>query len=322
MEQEAESLSAEEKAYFDSRGEAEIKPAEAEKPDAGVEAEPEADASPELADDLGEADASQAPDGEGKDAEKHRVPLHTLTKERSARKEAERRAIAAEEGRRVLEDRWNQMLAVQQPKETAEPAKEIDPAVDPVGALAELVQGQRAQRAAEADRQKAEKEQSEQQAAWTRKTDIARSQYQSAAAEDATFEPTYNALRQVIGEELMDLYGLTIEQARHEVDRYEAQQIEYCVDRGIDVADHLRKLAKARRVTAPAQASNDPKPDPAKEIERLADAVDGATTLSGAGGAPIRTLDAEAIANMKPDEFEAWLGKPGNQAKFRKLAGG
>jgi len=319
MEQEAESLSAEEKAYFDSRGEAEIKPAEAEKPGAGIEAEPGADASPELADDLGEPDASQAPDGEGKDAEKHRVPLHTLTKERSARKEAERRAIAAEEGRRVLEDRWNQMLAVQQPKEIAESAKEIDPAVDPVGALAELVQGQRAQKAAEADRQKAEKEQSEQQAAWTRKTDIARSQYQSAAAEDATFEPTYNALRQVIGEELMDLYGLTMEQARHEVDRYEAQQIEYCVDRGIDVADHLRKLAKARRVTGQALA---PKADPAKELEKLADAVEGATSLSDAGGAAVKTLDAEAIANMKPDEFEAWLGKPGNQAKFRKLAGG
>ncbi len=45
-------------------------------------------------------------------------------------------------------------------------------------------------------------------------------------------------------------------------------------------------------------------------------------TGHGASGGRVATITGQSIADMSPDDFAVWLGKPGNQAKFKKLAGG
>src|SRR5690349_8130219 len=106
-----DALSAEEQAYFDSRGEAEVKPApEPEKPEV-VEPEVEEVEEEEVA------------------VDPPKVPLAALTKERQAAKELKSRLAEMEKRHAVLEDRWNTLLKVQEPAKTE--AVVEDPEPDP-----------------------------------------------------------------------------------------------------------------------------------------------------------------------------------------------
>jgi len=314
-----ETLSAEDKAYFDSRGETVTapEPAQSGSPAATEEeiaevAEAEADAG-----EVGEAAAT----GEGeKPTGQSKVPLAALTKtrgelktERAARLEAERKAA-------ILEDRWNQILAQreEQARTQVEEKPALDPLKDPIHAITELVSDHQQRKQQEAQRAQQVKEQEAANTAWARTLDVARAQYSEAASADATFEPTYTALRNNIAGEYMELYGLTQAQAIAEVDNFEAQQIAYAVNRGINVGEHMRRLAKARNVTAPAKQEATPS---AEDLDKLAAGVNGATSLSNAGGGRVAATTAQSVADMSPEDFAAWLSKNGAD-KFRKLAGG
>lgn len=315
-----ESLSAEDKAYFDTRGETVAapptdEPAIADEP---VADEPITDDEPaELADEPA-ADGPVDPD---KPTGQSKVPLAALTKERNERKAIAAKLAETERKAAILEDRWNQ--ALQQREQQAQPeakqeAPVLDPTKDPLGVVNQLLTDfqQRKQTAAEQERQT--KEQAAQAEAWNKTLNVARSQYEAAAAADEAFEPTYTALRANIGQEFMELYGLTEAQAKAEVDRYEAQQIAYAVDRGIDLPTHMRKLAKARNISVTPKA--EPKPV-GEDLDKLAEGVNGSTSLSNAGGGRVASTSAQSIADMSPDDFAAWLSKNGAD-KFRKLAGG
>lgn len=310
-ENEGESLSTEEKAYFDSRGEAEVKPEVAPKP------EPVEETPPAEAENEGETEELvEEPPVDGEPAAPKTVPLAALTKTRQEVKEAKARAADLERQNAILADRWNQALRAQeqqnQPESEAEP--EVPGPDDPVARInwiAEQIQnGQRQAKETAA--------QQEQRQAFERLSNAVNADYSATIKEDPEVVDAHNAMRKSVGEELLAM-GYTQEQAIQEINRIENQHLVYVGQNGLKIGPYLKSLAKARGwAPKPAEV---PK-DPAADLEKLAEAVENSTSLSSAGGGAPKVLDAAAIANMKPDEFEVWLGKPGNQAKFRKLAGG
>jgi hypothetical protein len=313
---ETETLSAEDKAYFDSRGETVTAPEVTTEEETTTEevVEPAEVETEEAEETTAEDAGTEKPTGQSK------VPLAALTKERNERKAIAARLAETERKAAILEDRWNQVL--QQREQPAPEAKQeappLDVSKDPMAVVNELLTDFQQRKQTEAERERQTKEQAAQAEAWNKTLNVARSQYEAAASSDAAFEPTYTALRANIGQEYMELYGMSEAEAKAEVDRYEAQQIAYAVDRGIDIATHMRKLAKARNVTVAPKATA-----PAGEdLDKLAEGVSGSTSLSNAGGGRVASTNAQSIADMSPDEFGAWLGKPGNADKFRKLAGG
>ncbi len=318
MEGEDDTLSSEDQAYFDSRGETEIKaPADAaDKPEPAA-ADPVADA--EVGDD--EADIAEA-EAEGEQqpgAEPKRVPLAALTKTRQEARAERAGRIAAEQRAAILEDRWNTALQQMRPQQEQEAAPAIPDMSDPQAVLDwarnELV-GRKEREAAEA-KERTEREAG--QRAFQQAYEAVNDTYTKAAKADPEIVEAHNAVRNSLGNELLAM-GYTEAQARSEIGKIENQHLVYIAQNNLEIGPYLKSLAKARGWAPKPKA--DPAEDAQERVARLADAVDGSTSLSGAGGGAPRVLDAQAIANMKPDEFEAWLGKPGNHAKFKKMAGG
>lgn len=315
-----ETLSAEDKAYFDTRGETVTapEPAATEEETTTEEVVETAEVEAEEAEETTTEEAeAEKPTGQSK------VPLAALTKERNERKAVAAKLAETERKAAILEDRWNQILQQQekanQPAQ-AEPAKPARPdtKADPLAAVEYVIDRLAAD---DQKREETERQTKEQQAAneaWDKTVNVARAQYEAAASADENFEPTYTALRENIGTEYMELYGLSAAEAKVEVDRYEAQQIAYAVDRGIDIAAHMRKLAKTRNITV---APKTPAPAAGESLDKLAEGVNGSTSLSAAGGGRVAATNAQSIADMSPGDFEAWLSKNGAD-KFRKLAGG
>lgn len=317
-----ETLSAEEQAYFSSRGET----MEAEKPtpeEPKVEDVSQDDTTDaELEEVETEEETTEDPEGEAEKAEKadKTVPLRALTKTREELKAEKARATAIEAEAKVLRERWDQMLAAQQkPQEEAKPEPELDPSKDPLAAVNAIWEERKQEKLTRAEQEKQAEEQRQQQEAWNQTVNLARGQFQEAAKADETFEPTYNAVRQSIITEYKEVYGLSDEQALAEANQFEANQIAYAVQRGVNVADQLRAIARVRGVKAP-EPEKKPEAD-AEAIERLEKGVSGSTSLSAASGGRSTTQTAETIANMSAGEFEKWLSKNGSGG-FRKLAGG
>lgn len=316
-----ETLSAEDKAYFDTRGETVAAPPADEPAIVADEPEDEPIVDDEPTDTVDEPAADEPADSD-KPTGQSKVPLAALTKERNERKAIAARLAETERKAAILEDRWNQILQQQekanQPQaETATKPAKPDTKADPLGAVDYVLERIVAEDERRENEARQTKEQAAQTEAWNKTLNVARTQYEAAASADENFEPTYTALRANIGQEFMELYGLSEAEARAQVDNYEAQQIAYAVDRGIDVATHMRKLAKTRNITVAPKTA----PPAGETLDKLAEGVNGSTSLSAAGGGRVASTNAQSIADMSPSDFEAWLSKNGTD-KFRKLAGG
>ena len=314
-----ETLSAEDQAYFDTRGEATVSPPTSEPETVKDEPVDEPVVDEDVIDAVDEP-ATDEPADPDKPTGQSKVPLAALTKERNERKAVAAKLAETERRAAILEDRWNQILTQQSQPAQPEAQKpvELDTSSDPLAVVNELLSDFQQRKKTAAEQEQQTKEQQAANEAWNKTLGVAKAQYDAAASADESFEPTYTALRENLGQEYVDLYGLSAAEARAEVDRFEAQQIAYAVDRGIDIAAHMRKLAKARNVSAPVKT-------PAakvEDIDKIAEGLNGATSLSTAGGGRVAATNAQSIADMSPEDFSVWLGKPGNGDKFRKLAGG
>lgn len=308
-----ESLSSEEQAYFESRGEAPIKPE--------PETQPEQPKPDEITVDLDDDEPEeQAPAGaEDAPAQPKTVPLAALTKTRGELKDTKTKLSDLERRNAVLEDRWNQILAAQQQPAQSAPAEEQipDPETDPQGAIAWAT----AQIKAINDGKKAEAAKTEQQKAaereWAETYTAVNKSYNAAAETDPLINEARDYLIDSVGQEAMAM-GLTREQAQAEISRVEAEHIRFAHKQGLEIGEYVKKLAKARGWAGKGKA--EAQPDPKAEIEALAEGVEAATSLSAAGGAAPKTVRAQDIADMSPEQFEKWLNK--NPNAFRKLAGG
>lgn len=250
-----------------------------------------------------------------KPAEPTMVDVRAVQEARAEAREAKQRAA-------ILEQRWNDYIATQQPK-PAPPEKPVIPGPDdPMGRLnwatEQVIAQQEAQQKTAAETARQQQEEAAYQDAYTRvDTD-----FTLAAQADPTLPEAYNALRKSQGEELLAL-GYTIPQAKAELDKMERQHVLFVAQRGISIADHIKQLATVRG-WRPAQAAPaaPAAPTPKTDLAAVAAAQQRHQSLSDApGGEGIAPLDAKALAKMSDKDFKAWMSKKGNEEKFDQIMG-
>jgi hypothetical protein len=317
----AGSLSAAEASYFESRGTADL-------PDLGTETEKPAtettatveEIDPEIVEAEAETETDPAkPTGQSK------VPLAALTKTRNEAKAEREKRVEAEKKAAVLEDRWNRALALQQDQEKKPAAVEDeipDPELNPAEAIKWAVeQVRKANEAKQAEATKTEQQKKADQE-WQQTYQAVNTAYNAAVTADPLINEARDYLIDSIGNEYLAMGGSRAE-AQAEINRIEAEHIRFAHARGLEIGAYVKSLAKARGWTGKAKAA-----DPAKDTEtaaadlaKLDEAASDAVTLSDAGGAAPKTMDANAVANMNEVDFAKWLSKNG-AAKFRQMAGG
>jgi hypothetical protein len=301
-------LSETEKAYFDSRGETTQPPDTVEPADDGA-----TDA--ELAD-VDALDETVEPE---KQTGQSKVPLAALTKTRAEMKAERDKRIETEKQNAVLMDRLQRIVeAQQQPEQAKQQVESPDPAVDPRGAIEWATNQIKAQQEAQKQYEKQTAEQQQAQAEWQQIYTAVATDYEQAVAADPSVKAAHEYLLDSQGEELLAI-GLSKEEAQAEITRIEQAHIRNAKQRGVPIGEYLVSLAKPRGWRPQAQQTATA--DPNAALDKLAAAVDGSTSLSNANGGAPQVMNAEAIANMSPEQFEAWLNKNGS-GKFRKLAGG
>jgi hypothetical protein len=261
-----------------------------------------------------EPEAAKEPE---KDAEKpaddpKMVDVRAVQEARAEAREAKQRAA-------ILEQRWNEFIASQQPK-AAEPEKPAIPGPDdPMArvnwAAEQIAAMQEAQQKTAAEQAEQQRQQTAYQEAYS-KVDA---EYTAAMQTDPTLPEAYNALRKSQGEELLAL-GYTIPQAKAELDRIEREHVMYVTQRGISIAEHIKNLAAVRGWRPQAAAT--PAPAPKTDLAAVAAAQQRHQSLSDApGGEGVAPLDAKALAKMSDKDFKAWMSKKGNEEKFDQLMG-
>lgn len=314
-----EALTDEAKAYFESRGEKGPQAEQAEDGEAGKE--PVKETGAEEIDESG--DGEQAAKGD------KTVPLRAVTKEREERKAAQRELQELRTKHAVLEDRWNTFIQATQAQQQAQPQQKVDddPMPDPqqdIFAYSAWQQRQIDKMSARFDeREQAEKRQQQESSQeaqiwdhWGRSvaavkgelpdfgdaatflSDARTKQLQAYAAVDPRFGDP-NAINRQIDSELRQI-------------------VVAAAQAGTNPAKAVYELAKSWGYAGPKPATN---ADPGKVVEKIAKSMEAETSLSEAGGSSARgTLSAEDIANMSPDEFEAWFAKHGERG-FKRIAG-
>lgn len=315
--EENESLSASEQAYFESRGEAEIK--DTPQPELAAEVAPEPEViDPDTADIEAVEIEQPQPEGEEKPRVQKVVPLTALTKERQAKKELTAKLTEAERKAAILEDRWNMVLQQQgqpAPADEQQPAQRPGPD-DPFALINYVADKLETQEKTTAEMRKAEEARAQIEA---RRAAVAQ-QEQAFRATKPDYDTALAFVAQSREKELAAIYPLSTPEQRQQVILQEWEQIVNTSQQTRhNPAELIYNLAETRGYKPPVAEPD--KPDPAA-LDKLAENIDGSASLSGASGGAPTTLSAQAIADMSPDEFAAWYAKPGNVDKFRRLAGG
>lgn len=274
-----------------------------------TEAEMEAPTGPEIEDD-GQPDTADAPAPAVEDAaaDPKMVDVRALQEARSEAREA-RRATA------VMEQRWNEYFAQQQPK----PAEPEIPQFrnDPIGA-GQWTQDQivAAQQQQATQRQEAETTAREQQR-FEQTFKQVNDDYVVAERADPSLTEAYSALRGSYGNELLAM-GYTQPQAIQELERIERGHVNFVAERGLDIGQYLKSLATARgwqpQQQAPARPSFDPAAIASRQMrhQSLSDAP---------GGEVVAPTNAKQLANMPLKQFNAWMGKDGSDDKIQDILG-
>lgn len=308
MADELEALSVEDQAYFDNRGEAPAEP----------EPKPEV-VDPDLVDE-------QAPDEHGEEPHKEPklVPLAALTKERTQARELQKKLSDIEKQNAVLADRWNMFLQAQE----QEKAKAVEPAPppNPEDDIFAYSKWQAEQLAAlqgslaDKTKQEAEAKQAteREQAVWG----FWDQSVKAVSAEKPDFGEAATFLSELRTKQLTALKSVHKQfsdpaAVNQQINNELRDIIIASAQSGVDPAAAIYEMAVGFGYTG-----KKPEAQPGETIDKIAQAVNGAVSLSNGGGArPSAAPDASAIANMSPEQFEAWLNKNGDKA-FRKLAGG
>lgn len=257
------------------------------------------------------AEPAKEPD---KPAEPTMVDVRAVQEARAEAREAKQRAA-------VLEQRWNDYIAMQRQPAPAEPAKPAIPGPDdPMGRLnwtaEQIIAQQEAQQRTATEQAEAQR----QEAAYQQAFSIADAEYTAAAAADPSIKQAYDLIREMRGKELLAL-GYNIPQARALLDQEERQQVMSIVQNGRSIVDHIKTMAGFRG-WAPQAAAPTPAPAPKTDLAAVAAAQQRHQSLSDApGGEGVAPLDAKALAKMTDKEFKAWMSKKGNEDKFDQIMG-
>lgn len=308
MADELETLSAEDQAYFDNRGETPAEP----------DPKPEV-VNPDLVDDEPAEETSEEPHKEPK-----LVPLAALTKERTQARELQKKLSDIEKQNAVLADRWNMFLQAQEAQKQPEP--EAAPPPNPEDDIFAYSKWQAEQLAAlqgklsEQEKRDLEARQTQEreQAVWGFWDQSVR----TISAEKPDFGDAATFLSEIRTKQLTALKSVHKQFAdpaavNQQINNELKDIIIASAQSGVDPAQAIYEMAVGFGYTG-----KKPDAQPGETIEKIAQAVNGSTSLSAGGGTrPSAAPDAAAIANMSPEQFEAWLSKHGDKG-FRKLAGG
>lgn len=335
----ADDFTPEERAYFETRGEAGL-PTES-----GAAAQAPAEQLEAKAEDTGSDDdpdgtISIDENGMRRDRKTGRfVPHGAFHKEREARKSAETELAEL----RVREARVNERLAILSQAFEQQEAPATKPTTQPEGPPPDPEQDIFGYVKWLGERNKALEAQLTETRTTTERTvgdmEMAtayRNDAMAFARETADFGEAYNHLVKAIDAELALMGVADPKQRMAEIARLEREQVALARKAGRRPAQHIYELAKVRgwapkpATAAPAEQVQPPsQPAPANdaaaaELARLERGQNAARSLSSAGGGAPAALTAEAIASMSEAEFSALLAKSGgnHNAALRKLLGG
>lgn len=286
-----DSLSVDEQAYFDSRGESAPEGLEDNQAQAAVEGQ-------------------HRPDPQ--------VPLRAVTREREENRRLKGELDQLRTKQAVLEDRWNTMLAAQQPDEPEPP----DPEHDIFAAFRYQNEQLRAMQEREEYRQQAEYQAAERQHAEAQIWNF----WERSRAEFAQTTPDFGDAATFLAEardrQLQALGAIdqrmASKQGRDAQMNAELQKIIVgAAQRGLSPAQAVYELARAWGYGGASARGG-----AAGQIADLARAVNGEVSLSSASGrAGGGHKTAEDIAAMTADEFEAWFAKAGDRGFKRVMQG-
>lgn len=240
------------------------------------------------------------------------VDVRAVQEARAEAREAKQRAA-------VLEQRWNDYIALQAQPKPAEAPKEVIPGPDdPVARLnwtTEQLVALREQRERETtERAEAQR----QQQAWSQTVAKVSGEYEAAVAADPSLTAAYDKLRESQGKEFLAM-GLSVPEAKAELERLEQQHIAYVAQRGLNIGTYIKQLAEARgwQAAAPTPTQNGK-----TDLAAVAAAQQRHQSLSDApGGETVAPLDAKALAKMTDKQFKDWMSRKGNEAKFDEIMG-
>jgi hypothetical protein len=300
-------FTAEEQAFFETGGEAEM-PAE--------QPAPENEEQPAVAETQEAGEEEQERDEKGRF-----VPHGAFHAERERRKELEGKFNDTLQKLAVLEERWK---SIQQPagEEKAEEDPEPDPNKDIFAHNAWLKrQFERERKANEEWRQGQQKTQEQQQqdqqiaTAWTRSVQ----QFQSK-------EPSFPQAAQFLVDmrtKQLAAFGYNEAQINQAIDAEVKNATAWAVQQGKSPAEAVYEYAKASGFTPQEKPQDGERatdlPDQLKKVEQAQRSA--RTIASGGGKANVDPDSPEAIASMSDKEFEAWIAKPENERRFQRMMG-
>lgn len=308
---EAEALSAEETAFFESGGEKEI-------------AAPEPEAQPEPEIDV-DAAAKAAVEGQPRDEKGKFVPHQALHAEREEHKKTKAELQELQQFRARMEERLNWVERLGQPEPRQEDVPP-DPDKDIFGALKyerekrEALERQIAEQANQSAL--AQQQKHAEQMVWTAWEQDA----QSYAKENPDFGNAAKWLAEFRDKQLESLGHVNRQFADV---RARNAQIESELA-AIVVAAKQQGMSSAQAIYQIAQGYGyQPKPaDPAKlelpeQLQKVAKAQDASRTIGAASGkAGGDEMTLEALNSMPDHEFQAWVEVPANARRFKQLMGG
>lgn len=310
----SEALSADEVAFFESRGEKGLpEPAkEPEKIEAKPEAKPDgkADAKPE-SDDPEAEETVDLPDNKGRFV-RHGA-FHAEREKRKALEkqiiERDQRLSQREQEFARVDERLKLLTEAVSAQEPSQPAPMPDPSKDIFGAFnwavsrLKQIEGKQAETEKVSIEQRAEAE--------LRNTYMASAQ--EFASRQTDFRDAYQFLMQGRDAELQ-AYGVSDPQERMRMIASEERGlVQRAMRDRVNPAERVYALAKARGYALKAPEP-EPKPEPkvelkAADLDTIAKGIASSKSLSAAGGSPTDVLTAEALANMSDEEFGAYLAK-------------
>lgn len=302
----ADALSAEEKSYFESRGE--------NAPETVTPVEPE----------VGAEQGNEPADGqEGKEQGRKMVPVNALHEEREEKKELRRKLEEMERKQAVLDDRWQRILAASEQQQAAPQPEQAPQVPDPEQDIFAALKYEREQRMAlEAKIAGQEQQTAEHQLVAQMERQIW-GKWESDGAQFNQSTPDFRDAALFLAEardkQLASMAAVDPRLAdkayRDFVMNEELKQIVVGAgQQGISSAEQIYNIAKAWGYTGPK-----PKADDAAGIQKLADSVAAETSLSAAGGTRAGSPStSEAVAAMSDSEFDAWFEKNGVKG-FKQL---
>lgn len=311
-------LTAQEQAYFSSRGE-EAPPEEVASTEAPAEQGQE-EAVAEAAEPQEQpAETEQPGEGEERSDKPRMVPHGALHEERQRRKDAEERARKYEERFAAWMEKFGPQS--QQP-EQPDQAQIPDVDVDPVGhfkAKSELLERQLAE--VNDWRQNVDQRTQAQEQFRQLATHVSQS--------EAAFAAEHPDYQQALG------YLVDAQKRAYETMGFNEQEIaqalaadklnlaQTAMQRGQNPAEIVYKLATARGYSAQQKQAAERPRDETGKFQAIQKGAQGpGRSLGTASGGPAPSVSLETMANMSDDEFAALMASKDGKATFRRLMGG